>query len=95
MQQYLNSKKNLVLINLPIYSPDLNPQENIWNRLKNCIFSNRARANIEDLFNDIVNIYRKLNQNHQLILQATSIGRISLYIFIHKNFYINFEITYF
>jgi len=35
MQNYLNSKENLVLINLPTYSPDLNPQENIWNRLKN------------------------------------------------------------
>ena len=71
MQKYLNSKENLVLINLPTYSPDLNPQENIWNRLKNCIFSSRARANIEDLFDDIVNIYEKLNQNKSIEKSVT------------------------
>lgn len=63
MQKYLDSKPNLFLLNLPPYSPDLNPQENLWNRLKNCIFSNRARTNIFELFNDIVSIYDKLNQN--------------------------------
>ena len=71
MQQYLDSKKNLVLINLPTYSPDLNPQENIWNRLKNCIFSSRARANIEELFDDIANIYEKLNQNKSIEKSVT------------------------
>lgn len=71
MQKYLDSKENLVLINLPTYSPDLNPQENIWNRLKNCIFSSRARANIEDLFNDIANIYEKLNQNKSIEKSVT------------------------
>ncbi|NSB12629.1 transposase [Clostridium beijerinckii] len=66
MQQYLDGKEKLVIINLPTYSPDLNPQENIWNRLKNCIFSSRARANIEELFNYIVSIYEKLNQNKSI-----------------------------
>ena len=71
MQKYLNSKENLVLINLPTYSPDLNPQENIWNRLKNCIFSSRARANVKELFNDIVSIYDKLNQNKSIEKSVT------------------------
>lgn len=71
MQKYLNSKENLVLINLPPYSPDLNPQENLWNQLKNCIFRNRARANIEELFSDIVGIYDKLNQNNVIEKSVT------------------------
>ena len=71
MQNYLNIKETLVLINLPTYSPNLNPQENIWNRLKNCIFSSRARANVEELFNDIVSIYDKLNQNKSIEKSVT------------------------
>ena len=30
-----SNKERLVLINTPAYSPQLNPQENIWNLLKN------------------------------------------------------------
>lgn len=33
------NKGRLVLINMPTYSPHLNPQENIWNFLKNKIFT--------------------------------------------------------
>ncbi|MBV7276869.1 transposase [Clostridium sp. PL3] len=71
MKSYLDNKKNLVFINLPPYSPDLNPQENIWNRVKNCIFSNRARSCIDELFNDIVDIYNILNQNSDITTSLT------------------------
>lgn len=66
MEKYINSKENLTLINLPPYSPDLNPQENLWNHLKNCIFRTRLRASIAELFNDTASIYDKSNQNNSI-----------------------------
>jgi transposase len=64
MQKYANEHKDtLTFINLPPYSPDLNPQENLWNLLKNVIFQSRARSSVEELFDDICNIYDQLNRN--------------------------------
>ncbi len=57
----------LVLINTSRYSPELNPQENIWNLLKNKIFSTKARENIEDLFDDVSEIYTNLNNQKDII----------------------------
>jgi len=66
-----NNRDRLVFINLPAYSPDLNPQENLWNLLKNTLFSNRARSDISELFEDIKNIYEKLNENKSLESSVT------------------------
>ena len=68
IQEFANAhKENLFLINTPTYSPELNPQENIWNRLKTCIFSTSARASINDLFDDISSIYDIFNENKDFI----------------------------
>lgn len=67
MREYADEHKDkLVFINFPPYSPDLNPQENLWNLLKNSLFQTRARASIKELFNDICNIYDKLNENDSI-----------------------------
>lgn len=72
MREYaVQHKENLVFINLPPYSPDLNPQENLWNLLKNSIFQSRARSSIKELFNDICNIYSKLNENNLIERSVT------------------------
>lgn len=68
IQDFANThKENLFLINTPPYSPELNPQENIWNRLKTCIFSTSARNSIDDLFDDVASIYNTFNENKDLI----------------------------
>lgn len=59
--------EQLVLINTARYSPQLNPQENIWKLLKDKIFSTKARAAIDDLYNDVLNIYKHLNEYKDII----------------------------
>lgn len=67
MREYADEyKDNLIFINLPPYSPDLNPQENLWNLLKNTLFKTRARKSLKELFDDICNIYNKLNENNSI-----------------------------
>lgn len=61
------NKERLVLINTPAYSPQLNPQENIWNLLKNKIFNIGARENIEVLFDEIAALYHQFNEDKELI----------------------------
>ena len=67
-----NHRDRLVLINTPVYSPQLNPQENIWNLLKNKIFNVAARPNIDVLFDEISSLYNQFNQNKELIKSIVS-----------------------
>lgn len=62
-----SNKERLVLINTPAYSPQLNPQENIWNFLKNKIFNIGARENIDVLYDEIVDLYDQFNEDKELI----------------------------
>jgi transposase len=72
MREYAEKHKDkLVIINFPTYSPNLNPQENLWNLLKNAIFTTRARASVEELFDDICTIYYKLNEDTSIERSVT------------------------
>lgn len=73
------NKDKITLINLPVYSPQLNPQENIWNLLKNKIFCIGARSNIHDLFDEVVALYEQINENTDLIKS----------IVFYKNYYLD------
>lgn len=56
-------KNRLILIYLPPYSPELNPQENIWNILKQCIYRSSSRASIDELFYDVCYVYNQFNSS--------------------------------
>lgn len=72
MQNFANEhRENLVLINTPTYSPQLNPQENIWNKLKNCIFNTSAFTSINDLFESVSLIYDHFNNDTDMIKSLT------------------------
>lgn len=60
---YLNNRDILSLIFMPKYSPNMNPQENIWNYLKAKLFRPTARDFIEELILDVQYIYNELNSN--------------------------------
>lgn len=45
----LRVPKNITLVQLPPYSPELNPIENLWHYLKSHYWSNRAYANYDEL----------------------------------------------
>ena len=59
--------EELFLINTPRYYPVLNPQENIWNKLKNCIFSTSAFTSIDELFDSVNSIYIHLNEDFNIV----------------------------
>ncbi len=74
-------KDRLILINTPTYSPELNPQENIWNLLKNKIFRIGARESIDQLFDDVSDLYDYFNQHKELIMSVVAA----------RNYYFNFQ----
>lgn len=68
MQAFADAHKDeLFLINTPRYSPKLNPQENIWNKLKNCVFSTSAYPSIDELFESIKSVYYHFNEQKDMI----------------------------
>jgi Transposase and inactivated derivatives len=56
-------KKELILHNLPPYSPELNPQENVWSVLKERLHRAKARHSLNDLFDHVCLIYESFNTN--------------------------------
>ncbi|CUU46554.1 IS630 family transposase [Clostridium beijerinckii] len=68
IQDFANAhSEELFLINTPRYSPKLNPQENIWNKLKSCIFSPSAFPSIDDLFSSVSWIYDCFNDDTNMV----------------------------
>lgn len=68
MQAFAEAHRGeLFIINTPRYSPKLNPQENIWNKLKNCIFSASAYPSINELFESIKSVYNHFNEKKDMI----------------------------
>ncbi|MBK1809034.1 transposase [Clostridium sp. YIM B02505] len=58
---YFKNRDRLKVINLPRYSPQMNPQEHIWRNLKAKLFRPSARSSIYELISDIKNIFIELN----------------------------------
>lgn len=53
--------KNISLLNLPPYSPELNPIEQIWGYLKSNFLSGRIFNGLEDIFDHGVKAWRELS----------------------------------
>lgn len=54
-------KNKLKLVYLPPYSPELNPQENVWKILKQSIYRPSSRCNIDELFYNVRCVYEHFN----------------------------------
>lgn len=68
MQAFAEDHRDeLFLINTPRYSPKLNPQENIWNKLKNCVFITSAYPSIDELFESIKLVYHHFNEKKDMV----------------------------
>jgi len=50
---------NVTVLQLPPYSPELNPMENLWHYLKSHYWSNRAYGDYEELEEAAINAWRK------------------------------------
>ena len=58
---------NVTLIQLPPYSPELNPIENLWHYLKSHFWSNRAYANYDELEQAAVHAWQKVVLDAELM----------------------------
>lgn len=63
----LRVPKNLSLVQLPAYSPELNPIENLWHYLKSHFWSNRAYADYEELEEAAMSAWRKAALDQELM----------------------------
>jgi hypothetical protein len=59
--------ENLRLHFLPPYSPELNPQEHIWDELREKYFHNQAFDSLEALEDQLVEGLRRLEQQPQIV----------------------------
>lgn len=69
-----SNKKHLKLIYLPTYSPELNPQENVWNRYKACIHTSKSKRSKEVLYDDTCYFYEAFNQNVEGVKRLVNPG---------------------
>ena len=58
---------NITLVQLPPYSPELNPIENLWHYLKSHFWSNRAYANYQELEDAALHAWQHAVLNQELV----------------------------
>jgi transposase len=63
---------NIMLHLLPPYAPELNPQENLWDEIREKIFKNYALKSINDVYNKLVEAALYIERNPTLVKSITS-----------------------
>jgi len=63
----LRVPQNITVLQLPAYSPELNPIENLWHYLKSHFWSNRAYAGYDDLEAAAINAWHRAVLNPNLM----------------------------
>jgi transposase len=67
----LRLPQNLRLLFLPPYSPELNPQEHVWDELREKFFHNRVFDSLDAVENALVDALRSLEQQPDRIKSIT------------------------
>lgn len=70
--QKIKIPENISILHLPPYSPELNPQENIWRYLKDTFLSNRVFSSIEDIIDACTEAWNALANSPELIASIAS-----------------------
>jgi hypothetical protein len=71
-RQNINIPQNISILHLPPYSPELNPQENVWQYLKNTFLSNRVFHSSEDIADACVDAWNSFANTPELIASIAS-----------------------
>ena len=68
----LEIPENMTLVPLPPYSPELNPQENVWSQIKEEGFYNKAFDCLDDVEDQLVQVLRQFEQQPTRLQKLTS-----------------------
>jgi transposase len=63
---------NIMLHFLPPYSPELNPQENLWDEIREKIFKNYALKSMEDVYARLEQAALYIECNPEIVKSITS-----------------------
>jgi len=72
MTNSLRIPKNISILYLPPKSPELNPQENVWQHLKDTYLANRVFETQEDIMEACCNAWKSFASMPELIQSLTS-----------------------
>ena len=62
---------------LPAYSPELNPQENLWDEIREKIFKNYALKSMDEVYDKLEEAALYLERNPELVKSITSFPYIA------------------
>jgi transposase len=68
---------NIMLRLLPPYSPELNPQENLWDEIREKIFKNYALKSMNDVYDKLTEAALYIERNPTLVKSITSFPYIA------------------
>ena len=57
---------------MPAYSPELNPQENIWDEIREKVFKNYALKSMEAVYDKLVEAALYIERNRELVKSIAS-----------------------
>lgn len=63
---------NITLVHLPPYSPELNPQEQVWRQMKEGYLANRCFDNYDDIVDASCEAWNKVTDDKEAISRLTS-----------------------
>ena len=64
--------RNVTLASLPAYSPELNPQEHIWDEIREKIFKNYAAKSMDEVCDMLVKAALYIERNPKMVKSMTS-----------------------
>ena len=73
----LRVPKNITIINLPPYSPELNPMENLWHYLRSHYWSNRTYKDYDALLDAATEAWRDACLDHALVKTVCAAPHVS------------------
>jgi transposase len=73
----LEIPNNIILHLLPPYSPELNPQENLWDEIREKIFKNHALKSMDDVNAKLDEAAFYIERNPTLVRSITSFPYIA------------------
>jgi transposase len=66
MQEYLQRNKQVTVVRLPAYAPDLNPVESIWSNIKGQELANRCSVDLTEMIHGVRKGFSRISRSGYL-----------------------------